>query len=229
VDHVRGENLVDTTDSVVVELSEEETRLLLQKMPAVYRTQINDVLLTVLALTLSEWTGRRQVLVELEGHGREEIFDDVDLSRTVGWFTTTAPVLLQVPESREPVASLRAIKQQLGGMARRGLDYGVLRRWGAAELRQQLQAMPTASISFNYLGQWDNLGQETGLLWPSERPLGGGQAGMELRPHLIDVNGMVTGGKLQLEWTYSSQLHQRDTVTRWATHYLGLLEEFVRS
>jgi non-ribosomal peptide synthase protein (TIGR01720 family) len=195
----------------------------------VYRTQINDVLLTVLALTLSEWTGRRQVLVELEGHGREEIFDDVDLSRTVGWFTTTAPVLLQVPESGEPVASLRAVKQQLAGMARRGLDYGVLRRWGPQALQEQLQAMPAASISFNYLGQWDNLAQETGLLWPSERPLGGGQAGGELRAHLIDVNGMVTGGRLQMEWTYSSQLHQRDTVARWAKHYLGLLEEFVRS
>src|SRR5438309_6280588 len=185
-------------------------------MPAVYRTQINDVLMTALALTLSEWTGRRQVLVELEGHGREEIFDDIDLSRTVGWFTTTAPVLLEVPESGELLASMRAVKQQLVDMARRGLDYGVLRRWGTAELREHLEAMPTASISFNYLGQWDNLAQETGLLWPSERGLEGGQAAAELRKYLIDVNGLVSAGRLQLAWTFSSRLHRPETVVRWA-------------
>src|SRR5207253_4126027 len=91
-DYPDGANLGEMTESFTVELSEQETRQLLQQVPAAYRTQINDVLLTALGRTLREWTGRRQVLVELEGHGREEIFEDVDLSRTVGWFTTTAPL-----------------------------------------------------------------------------------------------------------------------------------------
>jgi non-ribosomal peptide synthase protein (TIGR01720 family) len=231
VDHVRGENRVDTAESVVVELSEPETRQLLQQVPAVYRTQINDVLLTALALTLSEWTGRPQVLVELEGHGREEIFDDLDLSRTVGWFTTAAPVLLEVPESRDSLASLRVVKRQLLGMARRGLEYGLLRRWGPPALREQLQAMPAAAISFNYLGQWDNLGQGTGtgVLSPSERSLQACQAVAELRTHLIDVTGLVTGGRLHMEWAFSNQLHRRDTVLNWAERYLGLLKEFIRT
>src|SRR5207237_1676713 len=140
--------------------------------------------------------------------GREEIFDDVDLSRTVGWFTTTAPLLLQLPESGEPLTSLRAVKRQLAGMARRGLEYGVLRRWGPAELREQLQNMPAASISFNYLGQWDNLGggQPTadGLLLASDRSLEATQAPDDLRAHVVEINGLVTGGRLRMEWAYSS-------------------------
>src|SRR2546430_644920 len=106
-DRPGGRNLVSAADNVSVSLEPGETRLLLQKLPAVYRTQINDVLLTGLGHALAEWTGSRWVQVSLEGHGREELFEGVDLSRTVGWFTTEAPVLLEVAESGDAVASLR--------------------------------------------------------------------------------------------------------------------------
>src|SRR5207253_571748 len=90
-----------------------------------------------------------------------------------------------------------------------------------------------ASISFNYLGQWDNLGQgqtkETGLLSPSDQPLQGSEADDEPRPHLINVIGLVSGGRLQLEWAYSSQLHRHETVAAWAERYLDLLRELIVS
>ena len=81
--------------SLRVTLGSDETAALLQDVPGVYRTQVNDVLLAALSAVLGGWTGREQVLVDLEGHGREEIFDGVDLSRTVGWFTTLFPVTLR--------------------------------------------------------------------------------------------------------------------------------------
>ena len=81
----------------------ERTRQLLQQAPAVYRTQVNDLLLTALARVLCQWTNTDSALVQLEGHGREDLFDDVDLSRTVGWFTALFPVLL---DAGDPVASL---------------------------------------------------------------------------------------------------------------------------
>src|SRR5207249_2280145 len=100
-DQSAGPNTVESVATVTVGLSRRETVALLQEVPRAYHTQVNDVLLTALALTLQGWTGRQAVTVDLEGHGREDVFDDVDLSRTVGWFTTLFPVVLE-PESSEP-------------------------------------------------------------------------------------------------------------------------------
>src|SRR4030088_1670206 len=91
-----GENRAESTETVSVSLDEEETGRLLRELPGAYRTQVNEVLLTGLGRALGEGTGSERVLVEVEGHGREEVFEGVDLSRTVGWFTTQGPVLLEV-------------------------------------------------------------------------------------------------------------------------------------
>jgi hypothetical protein len=96
VDFPGGKNDLASAESVVVSLSPEETGALLSEVPAVYRTQINDVLLTALAQSFRNWTGETGLLLELEGHGREELFSDVDLSRTVGWFTTIFPVWIEI-------------------------------------------------------------------------------------------------------------------------------------
>src|SRR5205814_1936061 len=88
LDMGRGENRVASADTVTVELDAAQTRQLLQALPGAYRTRVNEVLLTGLGHALAEWTGSSVVEVELEGHGREEVFEGVDLSRTVGWFTT---------------------------------------------------------------------------------------------------------------------------------------------
>ena len=108
-------------------LSEEETRALLQEIPAVYHTQVNDVLLTALAQTLCQWAGERSVLVDLEGHGREALFEDVDISRTVGWFTSLYPVRLKWPLSQEVGEALKGIKEMLRQIPHNGIGYGMLR------------------------------------------------------------------------------------------------------
>ena len=96
VDLPDGENTEESAGSVASVLSARETRALLQEVPVAYRTEITDVLLTALAQAVSRWTGASATLVELEGHGREPLFDDVDLSRTVGWFTSLYPVVLDL-------------------------------------------------------------------------------------------------------------------------------------
>src|SRR5205807_411991 len=93
--------VIENERNAAVWMEEEETRALLQEVPAVYHTQINDVLLTVLGKVFAEWSESEAVLVNVEGHGREEIFDDVDLSRTVGWFTSIYPVLLEVGDAQQ--------------------------------------------------------------------------------------------------------------------------------
>ena len=137
-----GDDTAADAQTLSVELSRELTAALLQEVPAVYRTQINDVLLTALLQAYARWSGRRRLLVDLEGHGREELFDDVDLSRTVGWFTTLYPVLLEVPASAGPGQALQAVKGQLRRVPQRGLGYGLLCYLTGDELvAEQLRAM----------------------------------------------------------------------------------------
>src|SRR5260370_27574266 len=116
-----------------VELGEASTRELLQEVPRAYRTQINEVLLTALLEALWEWSGEREQRIDLEGHGREDLFPELDLSRTVGWFTTSFPVRLRL-EGEGPGAALKAVKEQVRRGPGRGLGYGALRHFVPAEV-----------------------------------------------------------------------------------------------
>ncbi|MDQ4031719.1 MAG: amino acid adenylation domain-containing protein, partial [Actinomycetota bacterium] len=108
-----GTATVGSMRSVTVRLEPEQTKALLQDVPGVYQTQVNDVLLSALYQVLSRWTGRERMTIDLEGHGREQVFDGVDLSRTVGWFTTLFPVALEVSGEHDWAATLKSVKEQL--------------------------------------------------------------------------------------------------------------------
>jgi hypothetical protein len=124
VDFPGGDNTVAHSHTISISLSQEETQALLQDVPAAYQTQINDVLLTALVQAVKQWTGESLLLVDLEGHGREEIFEDVDLSRTVGWFTTLFPVLLDIGAASSLADALKTVKEQLRNVPNRGIGYG---------------------------------------------------------------------------------------------------------
>ncbi|MGH3992338.1 MAG: condensation domain-containing protein, partial [Pseudonocardiaceae bacterium] len=147
-----GTNTRASSRTVTMGLDAEQTRALLQEVPGLYRTQVNDVLLAALGLVLSGWTGRDRVLIDLEGHGREELFDDVDLSRTVGWFTTLFPIALEVAADSEPGRLLKSVKEQLRAVPRRGFGYGPLRYLTATN---GLAEQPQSQVLFNYLGQFE--------------------------------------------------------------------------
>jgi non-ribosomal peptide synthase protein (TIGR01720 family) len=216
-------NTVGSTAQVAVALSEERTQALLQEVPPVYRTQINDVLLTALVQSFARWTGEHTLLLDLEGHGREELFEEVDLARTVGWFTTLFPVRLELG-AESPGEALKSVKEQLRGIPQRGIGYGVL-RYGhpKAEVRAALQALPQAELSFNYLGQLDQALSGSLFFRPAQESSGPPHSPRGQRPHLLEVNGFVVGGRLQLAWTYSQQVHRRATVERLAQGFLEAL------
>ena len=112
-------------------MSEKQTRLLLRETPKAYHTQINDILLSALARALADWTNANRVLIDLEGHGREiegpdALFEGIDLSRTVGWFTSMYPVLLTIDDPR-PGETLKSVKEQLRRIPDQGLGFDLLR------------------------------------------------------------------------------------------------------
>ncbi|MEQ9628430.1 MAG: amino acid adenylation domain-containing protein, partial [Roseitalea porphyridii] len=113
--------------TVTVSLSGERTRLLLQRAPAAYHSEINDILLAALARVLTGWTGDDRVVIGLEGHGREEsVSEGIDLSRTVGWFTSMYPVGLECAPGLSDGDLIKGTKEGLRGIPDKGLGYGVL-------------------------------------------------------------------------------------------------------
>ncbi|MEO5728349.1 MAG: condensation domain-containing protein, partial [Byssovorax sp.] len=207
-----GEGSVVPAQMVSETLSAEETEALLQRVPQAYHTQINDVLLTALAQTLGGWTGARAVLVDLEGHGRENLFEQVDLSRTVGWFTTIFPVVLRLEEGGGPGAALAAIKEQLRRIPERGIGYGLLRYLREGDVPERLAALPSAEVSFNYLGRFDGALSDASLLRPASESAGPEQDPRQRRAHVLDVGGIIAGGRLRLSWTFDPSVHARSTV-----------------
>ncbi|WP_307806876.1 condensation domain-containing protein, partial [Streptomyces sp. FH025] len=122
-----GPNTHATAATVGVTLDERTTDALLRLAPEVYRTQVNDVLLSALGRTLARWCGRDTVLIGVEGHGREDLFADLDLSRTVGWFTAEFPLALRVDPDAGWHDTLRSVKEQLRAVPLHGLSHGALR------------------------------------------------------------------------------------------------------
>ncbi|MFC7468917.1 condensation domain-containing protein [Actinomadura keratinilytica] len=199
LDDPEGDATVGAQETVSVALDAEETRALLTEVPPVHATRVDDVLLTALARTLRGWTGRDRLAVHLEGHGREELFAELDLTRTVGWFTSIYPVALALPEGEGWGPAVTAVKEQLRAVPDRGIGYGALRHLGNA-----LPDRPEPRISFNYLGRLDGLGERA--LYRAARMNPGGEFGpAEARPHELDVIGEVRDGQLVLTWSYSGR------------------------
>ncbi|MCP4660259.1 MAG: amino acid adenylation domain-containing protein, partial [bacterium] len=190
------------------------------------RTQINDVLLTALVRAVARWTGQRSLLLELEGHGREELFAGLDVSRTVGWFTTTCPLLLTLADGE--AAALKGIKEQLRAVPRRGIGYGLVRYLGNdPETLAELRSRPEPEISFNYLGQLDSLLSESSLFALAEEEAGPIRSLRGLRPRVLEINCGISGGELRMRWTYSRHLHRRATIERLAGDFLNQLEGLI--
>ncbi|MGE0127970.1 MAG: amino acid adenylation domain-containing protein [Blastocatellales bacterium] len=212
---------------VSVSLTAEETQALLQEVPNAYRTQINDVLLTALAQSFSQWTESRTLLVDLEGHGREAIFDDVDLSRTVGWFTTIFPALLNL-EAAQPGEALKSVKEQLRAIPNRGIGNGLLRYLSGDEnIAAQLRQAPQAEVSFNYLGQFDQLLPEGAVFGPATESVGPVHSPRGSRRYPLEINAFISGARLQLEWTYSERIHRHETIEHLAQSYSTALRALI--
>jgi non-ribosomal peptide synthase protein (TIGR01720 family) len=228
VDDAGGSNTEAAVETVMVSLEDEETRLLLQEVPRVYHTQINDVLLTALAQACERWRGEPALFVDLEGHGREDLFDDVDLSRTVGWFTTIFPALLDTGAAKQPKEALLRVKEQLRRIPNRGIGYGLLRYLdrdtGEAG---KLDRLPRPEVSFNYLGQFGPPAGEDSPASAVEESSGPMRGMRNRRSHLLEIDGGVAGGRLRFDWRYSREIHRRATIEALAQDFLRALSTLI--
>ncbi|MBA2923139.1 non-ribosomal peptide synthetase [Pseudomonas sp. P7] len=230
VDRAQGTLRNRDADTVSVRLDAEHTRQLLQQAPSAYRTQVNDLLLTALARVLCRWSGHDSALIQLEGHGRETLFDEIDLTRSVGWFTSAYPLRLtpvQIEEAAGQGASIKAIKEQLRAVPHKGLGYGVLRYLADDLCKQAMAALPTADITFNYLGQFDQSFGSEALFHPLDESAGLAHDPDAPLPNALSVDSQVYGGELVLRWTFSRERHDADTIRELAEAYVAELYSLI--
>jgi non-ribosomal peptide synthase protein (TIGR01720 family) len=239
----------DTAGSVrhvTLELSSELTGLLLTQAAAAFHGGVNDVLLSALVVALAAWGERHgrpggpAIVLDLEGHGREEIFADVDLSRTVGWFTSLYPVRLDpgAIDIAEALAggpalgrAVKSIKEQLRGLKDNGLGYGLL-RYLNGETGAELCRHGAPQLGFNYLGRFGSGAQEDWAPAPEAQALGGGgDAGMPLS-HVLEVNALTldgaSGAVLRANWSWAPALLDEAAVKDLAQGWFAALEALVR-
>jgi non-ribosomal peptide synthase protein (TIGR01720 family) len=214
VDHLAGENDEASADSIALALSADETEALLAAVPAA-RATVQEVLLVSAARAFAAWTGKRVVVVDLEGHGRESIGGAADVSRTSGWFTCMYPVRLELPAGGGPGETLAQVKEQLRRTPRHGLGYGLLRYLcGDAAMRNEIAALPKAQVGFNYLGQFDQVLRGGGPLRLARESRGEERSSLAKRSHILVITGAIAEGRLQVQWSFSRRLHDHDTIER---------------
>ncbi|MFM6355018.1 amino acid adenylation domain-containing protein [Planktothrix sp.] len=221
-------NSVAHAKTVSFTLTEEQTRLLLQEVPQAYNTQINDILLTALVQAFGHWTGSYQLLLDMEGHGRENVIESVNLSRTVGWFTSIFPVFLTLENLDHPGECLKSIKEQLRQIPNRGFDYGIGYYLNSdLTIQSPLKNYPKAQVSFNYLGQFTShqIGEMGWKL--SQESSGSIHSPLGQRSHLIAIHGIVVDGQLDMEWQYSENFHHQTTIENLAAAYRDSLETLI--
>ncbi len=208
-DNPQGENRQRHARTVSLQLDRKRTGQLLKEAPAAYRTQINDLLLTALSLAVGAWCQREAFLVHLEGHGREDLFDGLDVSRTTGWFTSVFPVRLSRPGG-DLGAAIKQTKETLRRVPARGIGYGLLRYLGGPEARAAL-ATEEVSLAFNYLGQFG--GRSEAALWqPAEESSGSGKDLDAPLGSRLTINGQVMDGALSLHCQFSEDVYRPATV-----------------
>ncbi|NBI30765.1 non-ribosomal peptide synthetase [Chengkuizengella marina] len=206
-----------------IELSVESTRKLLTEVNFAYNTEINDILLSVLLLAYTDVSDNKNLLLEMEGHGREEFERDLDVSRTIGWFTNIYPVFFE----KQPTLgeTIKYVKESLRTIPNKGLNFGI----GRHILQDQYLEQINPEISFNYMGELDGVLREKGevLLSSAEEDSGGSVHPENHSTHLLDLSGFIMDNKLQMIVHYNSRYVNDEMMQKFAECYPQRFEDII--
>ena len=223
-----GANVTASEQTVRATVPAEETEALLREVPKTYGMQVQEVLLAAVVRALAAWTRQRRVVLDLESHGRDALFDDLNLSRTVGWFTALYPLAIDLGPSDDPADALKRVKEQSRQVPNRGIGYGILRYLRPdAAAATALDAATPAPVSFNYLGQFA-ADDAAAPLAPAPESCGAINSPRLPRAHALDISAHIAGGQLRLAVHYSANLHRRSTIDTLARGIVNGLSELVR-
>jgi len=234
-DHEAGKDIrkYKNQDVIVMNLNNEETGRLLKEVNWVYNTEINDILLAALGMAVYQWTGYGKVLINLEGHGREKIIEDIDISRTVGWFTSQYPLLLdmgKIPGNGAPqeemMDRIKHIKETLRRVPNKGIGYGILKYLTSPEKKQNVAFKLQPEISFNYHGKLEGArGDSTNTFeWSISDSI---SPGFDLDCD-INIIGVVEDEGLKLGFGFNKYVFERKSIEKFVKYYKSNLMNIIR-
>ncbi|UUY40209.1 non-ribosomal peptide synthetase [Bacillus velezensis] len=219
--HQTGADSIRQTVSFT--LTEEETSVLLQQVNRAYHTDTQDILLTAAALALRDWTGGGRLRIAMEGHGREHIMPELDISRTVGWFTSMYPVLIDLNTAgAELGTAVKTVKDTLGRIPDKGIGYGILKYMTPPE-QKTIRFRQAPEISFNYLGQFNDTEDQHTF------SLSGLASGHDITPtwqreQAVEMSAMAAQNKLHFSLSYPPSRFRKETMEQ----LLQTLQQYLR-
>jgi amino acid adenylation domain-containing protein/non-ribosomal peptide synthase protein (TIGR01720 family) len=220
-----GDDVEAEVDTVRTKLGPEETRALLQRAPAAYRAQAHDLLLAAVTFALTDPRSDTPIVIDVEGHGREPL-DDVDVSRTVGWFTTISPLVVRLPAEGDLGSNLKAVKEQIRRVPDKGRGYGLLRYLTTDPTAPAaLRSLPEADVVFNYLGQIDRAVSGTSVFRFANESCGPWHAPRARRPYKVEILCLVRSGCLEMNWLYARTRYLRATIEAAAARFEQVLRD----
>jgi amino acid adenylation domain-containing protein/non-ribosomal peptide synthase protein (TIGR01720 family) len=227
VDHFRTrQNNFGDVITYSLNLDKTATLQLLQETQHAYNTKTDELLLTGLAKVLTQWTKEKICMIDVEGHGREEIDQNLSLLRTIGWFTSIYPVMLRLPQQSNLAQIIMTVKEQLRQIPNRGFSNGLLRYLNDAPLCETLTKGATPQILFNYLGQFDQMFSNQAKFRLAS-PITVSNAPKNQRRYAIELITYILSGKLYTDWIYNEKIHDRATIHKIASDYLEGLQAII--
>jgi len=217
------ENHIRDVDVIEVKLPAHLTEKLISQSLSAYQLKIDELMLAAVTFAMSQWRGSNTMLIELESHGRHH--DDLDLSQTIGWFTSRYPMLLASVDNCSSDLLMRqhilSIKDQLRAVPDYGQGFGVLKY-----LHNEVTELVTPALVFNYLGQIDKgmMSQGVGL---APEPIPNQRHGDNTRPQWLDLNVMITGGELSMRWNYNTLVNTKDEIELLALTVIEYLSKMI--
>lgn len=213
-------------ETITIILDESYTKKLLQETNTAYNTEINDILLTALAKSIKNWTKNGQVLINLEGHGREDIADNLNITRTIGWFTSKYPVLFQLEDSYELSIDIKTVKETLRHVPQKGIGYSILRYITLPMWNNEECFCLEPEICFNYLGQFDN--NITSDIFTTSNISSGDNSNKEnMSTYAVSVGGMIVKNQLLIKFTYNTKEFYKETIETLSRSYIKILQEVI--
>jgi non-ribosomal peptide synthase protein (TIGR01720 family) len=213
LDFPDGKNLVASVQRLRTELTQSETSSLLALAREKYHASMEVLLLWGVANCLMDWKNERFAVLTMLGHGRENEWAHLDLSRTVGYFTVHYPLVVEIPPDLGREDSVEEVRRQLDAVPNQGIGYGVLRFiYNEKYPDRSVPLQEEGDISFNYLGNYDlNLAPQ-GLFSIASEKIGAGREAQADNPYRFGYFGHILNGKLHTEWWFNTALHKVETI-----------------
>jgi len=220
------ENVQKNLRTMSFELSKAYTEKLLKEVNRAYNTEINDILLSALGLALKAWRGIGKNLISLEGHGRENIIEDVDITRTIGWFTSVYPVILDMETIEDISSAIKRTKDMLRRIPNKGIGCGIIKYLTEPGKNNSMVFNLKPEIGFNYLGQFDQ-DIQSDLFQPADISPGNSIGLNFQREHVLEVIGLISEGVLRMSIDFNNEAYDKKNISVLVDHYETRLKQII--